>query len=135
MTPAVEDVLEDVVVILQDITSSSFLEEPIIESDGEIGKLSAALQLRDGSRLFALVYVDMSSGYPAWQHYSFQYVDANAQPIFRYDNAPHYPYLPYFPHHKHEGLRDVVPTRQPSARKIVDEVLNYQRRVHPEQTA
>ncbi|WP_045221901.1 toxin-antitoxin system TumE family protein [Desulfonatronum thioautotrophicum] len=33
--------------------------------------------------------------------YRYQYMDDNANLIFRYDNAPHYPQLKSFPHHKH----------------------------------
>lgn len=129
MTPLVVDVLEDVITILGGITSSSFLDEPTIESRKESGLLKASLLLTNGNRLFVSLYVDVSAGFPVWQRYSFHYVDSNVQNIFRYDNAPHYHDLPNFPHHKHVSTSRVEPASQPSLRKIVNEITEHQTRM------
>lgn len=131
MTPPVEDVLEDVVTILGSITSSSFLEEPTIESGGENGLLKVSLLFTNGNRLFVSLYIDISSGFPLWQRYSFQFVDVNGQNIIRFDNAPHYHSLPHFPHHKHIGLHRIEPTPQPSLKRIVDEIFDYGKGMRP----
>lgn len=47
--------------------------------------------------------MSISSGSPLWQYYSFHYMTANGDRVFRYDNALHYACLAFSPHHRHEG--------------------------------
>jgi len=42
--------------------------------------------------------------------YSYQYMDASNNLIFRYDNTTHHKklHLPNYPHHKHDGSQDNI---------------------------
>jgi len=107
--------------------SSEVLAEPRAEAIGEgITQFESTLAFPDGSRLSMLLIVNVSSGTPVWLHYSFHYMNAESECIFRYDSARHYTELPFFPHHKHEGPDEiVVGCPQPSVRAIRDEIEAY----------
>jgi len=64
--------------------------------------------LVDGSRLFALEFVDARL---KRLRYSYHYQDASGDLIFRYDNAPHHPEVRTHPHHKHtpHGVEEAEP--------------------------
>jgi len=66
------------------------------------GTIAGTLYFQDGSRLEFTEQVSLRARRPVKQIYRYQYI-RQRRPIFRYDNAPHYPHLPTFPHHKHEG--------------------------------
>ncbi|NJL09802.1 MAG: hypothetical protein HC908_05225 [Calothrix sp. SM1_7_51] len=57
--------------------------------------------------------------------YSYQYMDAENNLIFRYDNTEHHRKLNLtnFPHHKHDGREDyVVSSNAPFLADILDEI-------------
>ncbi len=62
--------------------------------------------------------------------YSYQYVDAKNNLIFRYDNTEHHRKLnlPNFPHHKHDGSEDnVVISGAPFLDDVLKEIERIQR--------
>ena len=103
--------------------------EPTAEESGEgTIEFEASFAFPNGSRLAVLLIVNTSSDFPVWRHYSFHYMTGELECIFRYDNARHYPRLPTFPHHTHEGPDErVIACRQPSIRRIRDEIEAYLR--------
>lgn len=77
----------------------------------------------DRSTLYIFLEVDTSADYPDLKRYSYQYVGASGETIFRYDNSPHHPELPFFPSHKHEGsLETPMTAGTPSLRTIQSEI-------------
>lgn len=59
------------------------------------------------------------------QMYSYHYMDAGNNLIFRYDNAEHHQELnlPSFPHHKHEGREDnIIASNAPSLTEVLQEI-------------
>ncbi|MDY6804365.1 MAG: DUF6516 family protein [Cyanobacteriota bacterium] len=57
--------------------------------------------------------------------YSYHYMDASNNLIFRYDNAEHHQELnlPTFPHHKHEGREDnILSSNAPTFAEILEEI-------------
>lgn len=58
--------------------------------------------------------------------YRYQYMDAERNTIFRYDNAPHHKSLQNFPHHKHQK-NDVVASSEPTLEDILFEIAQQNR--------
>lgn len=57
--------------------------------------------------------------------YSYHYMDASNNLIFRYDNAEHHQELNLstFPHHKHEGREDnILSSNAPTFTDILEEI-------------
>jgi hypothetical protein len=91
------------------------------------GLLAGTLLFIDGSELHFREYVDLSAPEPR-QMYAYHYQDAEAQLIFRYDNAAHRPVLPAR-EHKHTSANIVV-MLAPSLEQVIDEILNDQESSH-----
>jgi hypothetical protein len=87
------------------------------------GLLAGILFFTDGTELHFREYIDLSAPEPR-QMYAYHYQDADAQMIFRYDNAPHRPALPVR-EHKHTS-DNVVVMLPPALEQVIDEILNYQ---------
>lgn len=66
---------------------------------------------------------------PAKMKYRYQYMSAEKQEIFRYDNAPHHRHLPNFPHHKHSG-QQVISCQEPTLFDVLLEIARYERQEH-----
>ncbi len=86
------------------------------------GTIAGTLYFQDGSRLEFTEQVSLRARRPVKQIYRYQYI-RQRRPIFRYDNAPHYPHLPTFPHHKHEGDK-VLATEEPTLGQILGEIAD-----------
>ena len=59
--------------------------------------------------------------------YSYQYMDADDNLIFRYDNTEHHIKLnlPNFSHHKHDGNENnVIHSNAPFLRDVITEIIN-----------
>ena len=59
--------------------------------------------------------------------YAYQYMDADGNLIFRYDNSGHHRELSLltYPHHKHNGNQDnIIPSSAPSLHDILVEIEN-----------
>ena len=58
--------------------------------------------------------------------YRYQYMDAEKEEVFRYDNAPHHRRLKSFPHHKH--IEDeVIASPEPTLESVFFEIAQYNR--------
>lgn len=86
------------------------------------GTIDGILYFQDGSRLEFTEQVFLRDGRPGKQVYRYQYL-RQQRPIFRYDNAPHYPRLPTFPHHKHVGSK-VIAAEEPTLKQVLDEIAD-----------
>lgn len=73
------------------------------------GFIRGIIEFKDNSLLHVreFVYVEITIDR---KMYSYQYMDAENNLIFRYDNTEHHRKLnlPNFPHHKHDGKEDNV---------------------------
>ncbi|GGA19046.1 hypothetical protein CYANOKiyG1_33630 [Okeania sp. KiyG1] len=59
--------------------------------------------------------------------YSYQYMTASKNLIFRYDNTRHHKKLnlPNFPNHKHDGSQEnVISSNAPSLIEVLQEIEN-----------
>ena len=57
--------------------------------------------------------------------YSYQYMDASNNLIFRYDNTTHHKKLdlPNYPHHKHDGSQDnIISSDAPMLVDVLQEI-------------
>ncbi len=54
--------------------------------------------------------------------YSYQWMTADNQTIFRWDNTPHFPHFSTFPHHRHVGPSE---TAEPFSAVSLTEVLQF----------
>ncbi len=59
--------------------------------------------------------------------YRYQYMDAEQNLIFRYDNAPHHPEVRSFPHHKHT-LGGVTDGQEPGLAEVLFEISGMERK-------
>ncbi|NJK65335.1 MAG: hypothetical protein HC941_01270 [Microcoleus sp. SU_5_3] len=88
---------------------------------GEINlKSNSLLHLRE------FVYVELAIDR---KMYSYQYMDAENNLIFRYDNTEHHRKLnlPNFPHHKHDGSENnVVSSDAPVLADVLKEIERIQ---------
>lgn len=84
------------------------------------GFLAGALQFGDGAELHFREFVNISQSEPRIM-YAYHYQDANADLIFRYDNAAHRPVLPHATHkHTPSGV-EAAPA--PTLVEVLDHVL------------
>ncbi len=93
--------------------------EAIIRSEpGELqGELRLILQYPSGHRLYVMLAVDVTYGYPQWTTYRFHFQDEAARCVFRYDSSPHHPTLGTFPDQQarwRAGDSDGTPSTEPS---------------------
>jgi hypothetical protein len=86
----------------------------VINSDIHFGKRSEEagyfrgyLIFRDGTLFHFREYVDLEDGLERLM-YSYHYMNADQQIIFRYDNVEHHPHISTFPHHKHDGSEEKI---------------------------
>ena len=55
--------------------------------------------------------------------YVYQYMTADNQLIFRYDNTEHHQHISTFPHHKHQGSEEnVVAANAPTLAQVLAEI-------------
>ena len=84
------------------------------------GFLAGVLVFADGSELHFREYIDLSASEPRLM-YAYHYQDADAQLVFRYDNAAHRPPLQSREHkHLPNRIELVLP---PTLLKVIDEIL------------
>jgi len=95
------------------IITSEFVESYQIDSEKRglyEGFIRGIIKFKDNSLLHLreFVYVEIKIDR---KMYSYQYIDATNNLIFRYDNTEHHRKLnlPNFPHHKHDGSGDEAP--------------------------
>lgn len=88
----------------------------------EAGYFRGHLIFRDGTLLHFREYVDLEDG-PERLMYSYHYMDADHQIVFRYDNVEHHPHISTFPHHKHDGSEETITaSRAPTFAQILAEI-------------
>jgi Family of unknown function (DUF6516) len=83
-------------------------------------KYNSLLHLRE------FVYVEIAIDR---KMYSYQYMDADNNLVFRYDNTEHHRKLnlPNFPHHKHDGSENhVVSSDAPFLADVLEEIERIQ---------
>ncbi len=94
------------------LITTSFIQsyEIIKERDALIdGYLRARLTFIDGSYLEFAEYTQLQPDDSVnVVTYSYHWVDARGNLVYRWDNTPHFPKLPGFPHHLHIGPKDSV---------------------------
>jgi hypothetical protein len=89
--------------------------------DGTTLYLRGGLRFIDSSVLEIALFTTETPHSIDIDKYRFQYMSADGQMIFRYDNAPHHPETTSFPHHKHIPDK-VVPSSMPSIRNLLNEI-------------
>lgn len=88
------------------------------------GFVRGELYFVDGSVLHLREFVDVETAADRLM-YTYQYMDASTQLVFRYDNTGHHRelLLSTYPHHKHDGREgNVVASLAPELATILDEV-------------
>ncbi len=97
----------------------------IPESRGSYeGFIRGQIKFVDGSALYLREFVDVEMSVDR-DMYSYQYMDASNNLIFRYDNTGHHQKLnlPTYPHHKHEGSEEnVLPSEAPILATVLKEI-------------
>ncbi|MGL5941947.1 MAG: toxin-antitoxin system TumE family protein [Waterburya sp.] len=91
------------------------------------GFIRGKIKYKDDSLLHLreFVYVEITVDR---KMYSYQYMNAQNNLIFRYDNTEHHRKLnlPNFPHHKHDGSEDnVVNSNAPFLADVLKEIESY----------
>ncbi|MGL5832508.1 MAG: toxin-antitoxin system TumE family protein [Waterburya sp.] len=91
------------------------------------GFIKGKIDYKDDSliHLREFVYVEITVDR---KMYSYQYMNAQNNLIFRYDNTEHHRKLnlPNFPHHKHDGSEDnVVSSNAPFLADVLKEIESY----------
>lgn len=71
--------------------------------DLDRGYVKATITFTDGSELHLFEYVVLGDGDVHREDYRYHYQTAEAELIWRWDNAPHHPEIETFPHHVHVG--------------------------------
>lgn len=89
--------------------------------DGTTLYLRGRLRFIDSSVLEIALFMSEAPHGIDIDKYRFQYMSADGQMTFRYDNAPHHPETTSFPHHKHI-LDKVVPSAMPTIRNLLNEI-------------
>ncbi|NEP04865.1 MAG: hypothetical protein F6K25_04340 [Okeania sp. SIO2G4] len=98
---------------------------PSQRSDFE-GMIRGEIKFLDNSVLMVREFVDVELTINR-DMYSYQYMTASNNLIFRYDNTRHHKKLnlPNFPHHKHEGIQDnVISSNAPTLVEVLEEIDN-----------
>jgi hypothetical protein len=88
------------------------------------GFIRGQINFVDGSVLYLREFVDVET-LVDHDMYSYQYMDASNNLIFRYDNTGHHQKLnlPTYPHHKHEGSEEnVLPSEAPILATVLKEI-------------
>ena len=88
------------------------------------GFIRGELKFSDGSLLYLREYVAVEIRIDR-DMYSYQYMTASKELIFRYDNTEHHKKLnlPNYPHHKHDGSQDnVIASNAPSLAEVLQEI-------------
>ena len=88
------------------------------------GFIRGQINFADGSILYLreFVHVEMTINR---EMYSYQYMDASKNLIFRYDNVEHHKKLNLsnYPHHKHDGSEDnVISSNAPMLAEVLNEI-------------
>lgn len=89
--------------------------------DGTTLYLRGALRFIDSSVLEIALFTSEALNGIDIDKYRFQYMSADGQMIFRYDNAPHHPETTSFPHHKHIPDK-VMPSSMPTIKNLPNEI-------------
>lgn len=88
---------------------------------GDQGYLLGAVLFLDGSSLYFREFLVAEDGMVSKVAYSYHYQDADAQLIFRYDNARH---RPAFPELEHKHTRDAVEVSpSPSLDAVLENIV------------
>ena len=90
------------------------------------GFIRGEVRFKDDSILYFREFVDVKITIDR-DMYSYQYMTASNNLIFRYDNTRHHKKLnlPNFPHHKHEGSQDnVISSNAPTLLEVLQEIDN-----------
>ena len=90
------------------------------------GFIRGDLILSDGSTLHLREFVDVKSTVDRLM-YAYQYMDADGNLVFRYDNSGHHRELNLstYPHHKHDGSQgNIIPSSAPYLNTILTEIEN-----------
>ena len=90
----------------------------------DAGMVRGELTFVDGTILHFREYVEVETQVVRLM-YTYHYMDAHNQLIFRYDNTGHHRKLglPTYPHHKHQGAEDnVVPSSAPDLAEVLEEI-------------
>ena len=88
----------------------------------KIGVIKGSLTFADGSRLFFSEYIDARYRMEKLT-YAYHYQDAEANLIFRYDNAAHKPALTYLCH-KHLPGGPTIESAAPEFSSLIEEALD-----------
>ncbi len=102
---------------------------PSQRSDFE-GMIRGEIKFLDNSVLMVREFVDVELTIDR-DMYSYQYMTASNNLIFRYDNTRHHQKLnlPNFPHHKHDGSQEnVISSNAPTLVDVLQEIENILRR-------
>ena len=95
-------------------------------SDDYESSLIATILFHNGSRLGVRLKARLYDDILLLSDYSFHYMTADGDTIFRYDNARHHHDLEHYPHHKHDGSSGrIIGCAQPSVRQVRDEIAGY----------
>lgn len=101
----------------------SFNFNPEKRSDFQ-GFIVGEITFANGSVLYWREFADVKTIIERGM-YSYQYMNAMKDLIFRYDNARHHKKLnlPNYPHHKHEGSEDnIVSSNAPMLADVLNEI-------------
>ena len=89
-------------------------------------RLAATILFHNGNRLGVRLKARLHNDAPLLSDYSFHYMTADRDTIFRYDNSDYHPDLDHHPHHKHDGSSGrIIGCPQPSVWQIRDEIVAY----------
>jgi len=89
------------------------------------GFINGSITFENDSRLDFVEVKDTEQ--PVKIKYRYQYMDANHDMIFRYDNAPHHQHLRTFPHHKHVQGREQE-SEEPTLEDVLLEIAQRERK-------
>ncbi|HEY0108918.1 MAG TPA: DUF6516 family protein [Fibrella sp.] len=82
------------------------------------GSPPVAFGFRSNQRTYAREYVNLKQV----RKYAYQWQQADATLLIRWDNAPHHAYLTTYPYHQHIGNEETI---QPSTAMTLDMVLGF----------
>ena len=101
----------------------SFDIRPSKRSDYEV-LINGEITFVNGSILYFREFVDVQTEVDR-DMYSYQYMSASKELIFRYDNTEHHKKLnlPNYPHHKHDGSQDnIISSNAPTLADVLQEI-------------
>lgn len=114
--------------ILKIVTSNPFIESQNIsfeERPPNGAFLTALITFLNGSRLHfkKFVVIEVESEGVSILKYGYNFLSADDELIFRYDNAldPDARNLPTYPHHKHLPT-EIIPAKRPSLEEVFKEI-------------